>query len=179
MKFNLNKATFGSKIKKAFFWSFIDIMGGKLILLVSQIIIARILTPEDFGVFAILMVFVTFSNVLIEGGMGQALIQKKRPTQDDFSTVFFFKIITSIIIYFLFWLCIPLIASFYDNPILVPTGRVIALVFVLNSFAGVHLTILMKRLDFKAITIRTFFVNLISGLAGIFMAYYGFGLWSW
>src|SRR5690606_26965937 len=94
---------FARSVRNAFLWNFVDILGGKLILVVSQIFIARILSPSDFGLFAILTVFVTFSNVLIEGGMGAALIQKKSPTQEDYSTVFYFKILTSIIVYVIFW----------------------------------------------------------------------------
>lgn len=167
-----------NRIHSAFFWNIIDILGGKLVLVVCQILIARVLIPEDFGLFAILMVFVTFSNVLIEGGLGSALIQKKRPTQKDFSTVFFFKLGSSIIIYFLFWMLVPYIAIFYDNDTLISTGRIIALVFIFNALAGVHMTILIKDLDFKAVSIRTFIVNLVSGLSGIGFAYLGWGVWS-
>jgi teichuronic acid exporter len=168
----------GKKTRSAFVWSAIDLIGGKTFVVISQVIMARILNPSDFGIFAILMVFVNFSNALIEGGMGQALIQKKKATQSDYTTVFYFMIGVSLLVYLAFWILAPFIADFYGNTGLITMGRFISIVFIVNALGSVPMTILIKNLDFKSIAVRNFIVCCISGISGILMAYFGMGVWS-
>jgi teichuronic acid exporter len=161
-----------------FKWSFLDNvgrLGGQFII---GIILARLLDPSDFGLIGMLTIFIVIGQSLTNSGFGQALIQKKNADNVDFSTVFYFNILASIIIYLLIYAAAPLIAQFYGQPQLVLLTKVISFVFVIEAFGRIHNVFLEKRLDFKAPSIIGVLSVLISGIVSIIMAYRGFGVWA-
>lgn len=143
-----------------------------------QIILARLLMPEDFGLIAMLMVFINIGQMLMDGGMTSSLIRSKNPDQLDYSTVFVTNIIVSIAIYLLVFFIAPFIADFYDQIILKDILRVYALSFVIRSFVAVHITKLTKEMNFKAQMKMSIPSTIIGAAVGVSMAYTGYGVWS-
>jgi O-antigen/teichoic acid export membrane protein len=160
------------------FWSFFDRTGQQLIQLVFSIIIARLLLPKQFGLIAMLAVFMAIGQSLVESGFGQALVQKQDAKQIDESSIFYFNILIGIFVFTLMYFAAPWISSFYGEPILVSLTRVLALNLIINSFGIVQLSLLTKRVDFKTQMRISMFAALLSGSIGLSMAYIGFGVWS-
>lgn len=143
-----------------------------------SVILARLLSPSDYGLIGMMAVFIALSEVFIDSGFSDALIQKKNRTDVDFSTVFFFNILVSIICYILLFVSAPLIADFFNAPMLVLIVRVLGLKIVINSFASIQITKLRINVNFKLLAISTLISVVIGGLVGIYLAYMGFGVWS-
>ena len=159
-------------------WSFVQKFGSMGISFISGIILARLLTPEDYGYIGMLSIFMVVAGSFIEGGFASALIQKKRPTQEDYSTIFWWNLGMSILMYIILFLCAPLIARFYRMPQLELILKVQGLVLVINSFSIIQSNQLRKQLRFKKLTIVTLITSIISITVCIFMAYKGFGVWA-
>lgn len=159
-------------------WSTIDKIISRGVSFVVNIVIARILMPSDYGVIGMLSIFITLSNLLVDSGMSQALVQNKNRTQADLSTAFYFNVIIGLSCYCILFLIAPLIASFYSVPILTRILRVIGLNVVFNSMATVQRANLLAKIDFKSIAIVNAISVLVSGAFGIYMAYRGGGVWS-
>ena len=159
-------------------WSSIERFSVAGLQFVIMIIMARVLTPDDYGLVAMLQIFIAVSQSLVDSGFSQALIRKLDRTQTDLSTVFYFNIGVGIFLYAVLFFSAPLIASFYDAPLLVPITRVIALGMVFNSLAVVQRALLTIKIDFKTQMKATVSAAVISGIIGISMAYTGFGVWS-
>ncbi len=160
------------------FWTFVQQFGVQGIGFVINIVLARLLTPQQFGLIAMITVFVGIGNALLNAGMGSSLIRSKNLDNADYSTVFFFNLIASIFIYALIWISAPAIARFYHQPVLIDLIRWLSLVIIINAFALIQQTRLTKQMDFKTqagVAIPAIF---IAGAIGIAMAYYGFGVWS-
>lgn len=143
-----------------------------------MIIMARMLTPDDYGLVGMLAIFIAVSQSLIDSGFSQALIRKQDRSEIDNSTVFYFNIGVGICLYLILFFCSPLIAKFYNEPILVPLTRIIGLSLVFNSLAVVQRALLTIRLDFKTQAKASLVAALISGALGIGLAYHGFGVWA-
>ena len=160
-------------------WSFIGQILFMAILFVTNIILARKLTPEQFGQVGIVMFFVLFANVLVESGLGGALVRKIDATKKDYSTVFTFNLALCILIYFLIAGAANYIAQFYENPNLEDIIYVIGLIILLNGFQIVHNAKLIKESLFKRLSAYRVFSVLISSLVGIYLAYVTeAGVWS-
>ncbi len=142
------------------------------------IVLARLLAPEDFGLLGMLAVFITISNKIVESGFGQALIQKQNATLIDESTVFYFNFLIGVFMAGVLFVCAPLIAAFYNQPILISLIRVLALNIIFYSLGFIHITLLIKKIDFKSLFKVQFLSTVLSGGTGIFFAYHGFGVWS-
>lgn len=142
------------------------------------IVLARLLTPNEYGTFGLLLVFITISQVFVDSGFSQALIQRQNRTQKDISTVFFFNIATGVICYFILFGSAPFIAAFYDIPELQSLLRVLAISLLLNALFTVPLTLLTISMNFKAIAKVTLITTLISGSLAIYCAYIGLGEWA-
>jgi O-antigen/teichoic acid export membrane protein len=153
-------------------------VGSRGIQLLVSIVLARILTPKDFGLMGMLAIFIEVSQTLINGGFNQALIQKKDADEEDYSSVFYINLLASIALYGILFFCAPLIADFYRQPILVPMTRVLAVVFIINAFAYVQQARLTKFLQFKTLMFIHIPSTVISGVISIVMAWAGFGVWS-
>lgn len=159
-------------------WASIQKFAGMGISFVSGIILARLLTPQDYGCIGMLAIFMQVADSFVDGGFGSALIQKKRPTQEDYSTVFYFSLGISLLIYLLFFIFAPSIARFYKMPLLSPVLRVQGLVLIINAFSLVQANQLRKQLRFKKISIVSLIAAIISLSVTILMAYNGYGVWS-
>lgn len=166
------------KTISGFFWTFIQKIGSQGISFLIMIFLARLLVPEDFGLIAMLTIFLQISQNVVDGGFNQALIQKLDVDEIDYSSVFFINIIASSVIYgFLFFLA-PFVADFYQQDLLTPLLRVLALAFVINSFSLVQETKIKNALEFKRLTIIHIPSTLIGGVIGLILAYLDYGVWS-
>lgn len=161
-----------------FFWSALETYSTQGIAFIVGIIMARVLTPEDYGVLGIIGVFLILSETFIDSGFTNALINKDNCTSRDYNTVFIFNIIISIVLFIVLYISAPIIATFYNNQILIWTTRAMALSFVISSFGSVHMTIVTKNLNFKVKAIISLVVSISSGAIGISLAYSGWGVWS-
>lgn len=159
-------------------WVTIDKTGGYFLLFVSNLILARLLMPEDFGCIAMLQVFLAIADIIVHGGFGTALIQKKSPTHVDYASVFYINLAISVALYGVLFLVAPAIARFYSMPLLCVVLRVEAIELIINSFTVVQLSILKKNLQFKALAVRNILSSVFGLTACIVCAFYGLGVWS-
>jgi teichuronic acid exporter len=163
---------------RGFIWSFSQQFSTQLITFSVQLILARILMPSEFGLIGMLTVFIGVGTALFEGGMTSSLIRVSTVDTRDYSTVFFFNLGVSVLIYLLFFLSAPYIALFYKQPMLTSIARIYGLSFVFFAFGTVQNTILTKEMKFKKQTMITFPALLIGSLVGILFAYSSYGVWS-
>ena len=170
---NLKRSTINSVA-----WSGLERIFSGGILFLSNIILARILTPEDFGLLAVIMIFIQIAQVFIDSGFNNALIQKKDRTQKDYSTVFFFNLGISAVLYIALYFFAPLIAKFFSNFKLVTLTRVVGLNLVIGSLVAVHRTRMTVELQFKLQSIITLTSSFVASCVAICLAYYGVGIWS-
>ncbi len=159
-------------------WSSVERFSVQGVAFIVMIIMARILTPDDYGLVAMLTIFIAISQSLVDSGFSQALIRKQDRNETDNSTVFYFNIAVGLILYLILFLCAPLIAKFYKEPVLTPITRVISLSVLINSFVVVQRAILTSRIDFKTQAKASMSAAVISGIVGISMAYTRYGVWS-
>ena len=159
-------------------WSFVQRFGTMAISFVSNIVLARLLTPDDYGVIGMLMIFIAVSNTFIDGGFGSALIQKKEPTQADYSTIFWWNMFLSLVIYGLLFLGAPAIAKFYNLPLLTDVLRVQGFVLILNALSIIQQNQLRKQLKFKRLATVTVISATLSASIAIALAYMGWGVWA-
>ena len=152
--------------------------GTMAISFVSNIVLARLLTPDDYGVIGMLAIFIAISNTFIDGGFGSALIQKKEPTKEDYSTIFWWNMFLSIVLYALLYVCAPLIAGFYKLPMLSDVLRVQGVVLIINALSIIQQNQLRKQLKFKRLaTVTVISATLSAGIA-IVLAWQGWGVWA-
>lgn len=166
------------KTFKGTVWSTVERFSVQFIQFAVMIVMARILTPQDYGLVGMLTIFIAVSQSLVDSGFSQALIRKQDRNETDNSTVFFFNIAVGFALYLLLFACAPLVADFYDEPLLTPLMRVISLSVVFNSFVVVQRALLTVRIDFKTQAKASFVAAITSGAVGITMVYTGFGVWS-
>jgi len=159
-------------------WSFLDLVANQGIQFIIQIVLARLLLPEHFGIIGMIIVFIALSTSIVDSGFSQALIRDQNTSQEDYSTVFHFNLFMAIAMYFVLFILANPISSFYGEPQLINIIRVLSIVLVINSFGMIQRTILIKNVDFKTITKTSVIAALISGSITIIMAFLGFGIWS-
>ena len=159
-------------------WSFIDNFVGQAISFVVGIILARLLSPAEFGILGIIYFFTAISTSFIDSGFGTALIRKKDCTTTDCSTVFYFNLAIGIILYLLLFFLAPFAESFFNIPGLSLILRVAVFVLVINAMGNIQLTLLVKRIDFKTKTKISICSDTLAGVISIVLAYKGFGVWS-
>jgi O-antigen/teichoic acid export membrane protein len=170
--------TLKSKTISGLLWSFIDKIAGSGITFVVGIILARLLSPKEFGLIGMITIFIAISESFIDSGFSQALIRKKDCTQRDYSTVFFFNLAIGVLFFLILFLLAPAISNFFDEPKLKMLVRVLGLVLIIDAFTIIQRTTLTKRVDFKLQTKVSIISSLCSGIIGITMAYMGYGVWS-
>lgn len=160
------------------FWKFSERIAAQGVSLLVSIILARLLLPSEYGIISLVTVFITIANVLVTSGFGTSLIQKKDADNIDFSTVFYFSLIFTVLLYFiLFFLAIP-IANFYGMPILKPVLRGLSLSVPIMGINSVQQAYVSKKMMFKKFFYATLIGTVISAVVGIVMAYMGFGVWA-
>lgn len=167
-----------SKVSRGFIWSGIERFSIQGISFILSIIIARIVSPSAYGLIVMIQVFLSFSQIFIDGGFANALIQKKDRDETDYCTVFIFNMGVAVFLYFMFFFGAPIIANFYEEPKLVSITRVISLNLIFSSLSIVQKTRLTINLDFKTQTKAGLIAVLISGTAGIICAYVGLEVWA-
>lgn len=166
------------KAIKGFAWSAIDKIAVQGITFVFGIMLARILLPSDYGLIGMLSVFIAVSQLFVNSGFTNALIQKKDRTETDFATIFYFNLATAVFFYLVLFFSAPFIASFYNIPELSLITRVVSLSIIINSLSLVPQTRLVINMNFKVLAIRSLFSVLISGSIGLYLAYTGYGVWA-
>lgn len=159
-------------------WTALQKYSTMFIQFISGIILARLLTPYDYGCIGMLSVFMVLAEAFIEGGFGAALIQKKTPTQEDYSTIFWWNMGMAVLMYAILFISAPAISRFYKIPLLCDVLRVQGLVLFIYAFNIVQRNQLRKMLNFKVLSIVTITTSIISLIVTIFMAYKGFGVWA-
>lgn len=161
-------------------WKFAERISSQMVSFVVSIVLARILAPSDYGMVAMVMIFVTLANVLVDGGFSSALIQKKDADKLDFSTVFYFNVFLSVLLYGLLYVAAPYIASFYgkDYEILDPVLKVIGLQIIIFGVNSVQQAYVSKHMMFRKFFWSTLVGTMVSACVGLTMAYYNFGIWA-
>ena len=167
-----------NKAVKSFNWILVEGFSSQLITFIIGIILARILSPADFGLVGLITVFIVISNSITDSGLSNALIRKLDASNTDYSTVFFVNICSAIIIYILLFFLAPLISVFFEEPLLKNLIRVSTLVIIINSFVIIQRTLLIKKLNFKVQSIISFISSISSGLVALFMVFNNYGIWS-
>ena len=170
---NLKQKTIGG-----LFWSFTDNFAKLGVQFVVGIILARILSPREFGLVGMLTIFIAVSRTFVDSGFGRALIRKKDCTNDDYSTVFYFNLLVALLLYAILFLSANAISSFFNEPQLVPLVKVLGLSIVINSIGIIQQTILTQQVNFKVQASVTFISSFGSGIIAIALAILGFGVWS-
>jgi len=159
-------------------WTYIQQFGTQLISFIVSIILARVLLPEEFGLIGMIAIFMGIGSTLFDGGMTSSLIRSENLEKSDYSTVFVFNLIVSVMVYWIIFFIAPLIADFYKQPLLTQITRVYALSFVFSAFGSVQNTLLTKSMNFKKQTMLTVPALLTGSVVGLVMAYKEFGVWS-
>lgn len=159
-------------------WSFVDNIANSGITFLVGLVLARILSPAEYGVMAMVTIFIAISNSIVDSGFSNALIRKIKIERVDYNTVFYFNLVVSLFLYLILFLCAPTISTFFKEPILVDVMRVIGWILVINALAIIPRTILVRNVDFKTQTKVSLISSILSGAIGIGMALIGFGVWS-
>ena len=159
-------------------WRFFERCGAQIVSFVVEIILARLLCPEDYGTVALVMVFISILQTFVDSGFGNALIQKKDADDVDFSTVFYFNIASCILLYLIMFFAAPFIAKFYEIPQLTPIVRVISLKLIIAGVRNVQQAYVSKQMMFKKFFYATAAGTIGAAIVGIAMAYMGYGVWA-
>ena len=167
-----------SSVLSSLFWKFAERIGAQGVNLIVSIILARILAPEDYGIVALVTIFITISNVFVESGLPTALIQKKDADDLDFSSVLYCNIIISIMLYIIIFFGSPIVAQFYNNEQLTLIFRVYGISILIASIKSVQNAYVSRKMIFKKSFICTFVGTIFSSIIGIGMAYKDYGVWA-
>lgn len=166
------------KTKKGLYWSFFNQFSNYGMNFIVGIVMARLLSPSDFGITALPAVFMAIASTIQDGGLANALIRKKEVNNKDLSTTFYYSICLGVVLYLTLFLSAPLIADFYHTPILVSLIRVTAIGFLFSPLITPQNILLRRRLDFKTLTKISLVTRVLGATVGIVMAYVGYGVWS-
>lgn len=166
------------KTTKGLFWSSVERFSNQGMSFLFSVILARMLAPSDFGIIAMIAIFFAVAQSFVDSGFSNALVRKTDRREEDFSTCFYFNIGVGIIAYIVLFLIAPLVASFYNQPILSPIIRITGLGVVLNSLCVVQQALFTIKIDFKSQAKVTLSATIISGIVGVVLAYQGYGVWA-
>lgn len=167
-----------NKTVKGVSWSFIDNLASSGISFLVGLVLARLLTPSEYGIMAIITIFIAVSNSIVDSGFSNALIRKTDAKRVDYNTVFIFNLIVSAALYVVLFFLAPAISAFFREPLLVDVMRVIGWVLLINALAIIPRTLFVKDVNFKTQTKVSLIASLSSGVVGIGMAFSGMGVWS-
>ena len=159
-------------------WTFGERVSAQLVSAIVGIILARLLMPEDYGVISIVLVFITFCDVFVTSGLGTAIVQKQKASQEDYNTAFTMSLIMAVIRYVVLYVSAPRIAHFYSMPILKPVIRVLGIRVIITAINTIQHAIIQREMAFRKFFFATLIGTLISCAVGIVMAYSGFGVWA-
>lgn len=163
---------------RGIWWSTIERFAVQTVSFILGLIIARLLSPSDYGVIAMLAVFIAISQTFVDSGFSTALVRKIDRSESDNSTVFYFNIVVGLAVYVVMFFAAPFIAEFYQTPLLTPVTRVVSVTLIFSSFCVVQQALLTAKMDFKSQAKISLLSAIISGGVGIALAYYGYGVWA-
>ena len=175
---NMSQENLKDKTIKGAAWSAVDNISGYAVTFVVGLILARLLSPDDYGLIGIITIFTAICSCFINAGFSSALIRKNQVTEADYCTVFACNLLTSVFLYLALFITAPFIASFFSRNELTPLIRVQSLEMVIASFAIVQRTRLSKKIDFKSQAIVTITSNVLRSVVGLCMAFSGYGVWA-
>lgn len=165
-------------IKKNFAWKLAERMSSQGITFLVSVVLARILLPKEFGIVAMIHVFMIIANVFVVSGFSSALIQKKDADNLDFSTILYCSLGLSVLLYIILYFLSPTVARFYDEPILTPITRVYGLVLIVSAYNSVQQAWVSRHMKFRLFFYATLCGNIVSGIIGVTMAYMDYGVWA-
>ena len=174
----MSDTTLKKRTITALFWSFLDKFGQKVIFLISSVFLMRLLDTSDYGIMGSLLIFIAFSSLLIDSGFGRALLNRKEIGALEYSTVFYFNLAISLLLYVALFISAPLIAQLFNEPLLIPVSRVLFLSLIFNGFSLIQMIIFIKASDFKTQTKANTAALIISTSIALIMAWRGYGVWS-
>ncbi len=168
------------KVAKGLFWKLLENGGGGAqgVQFVIAIVLARLLTPAEYGVVGIITIFITIANVFVQSGFSTALVQKRNADEADFSSVCYFELAAALLMYGLLYLAAPSIAAYYELPVLAPIVRVLGVVLFPGAVISVQTAYVSRTLEFRGLFLSTLAASLLSGGISVFMAWKGFGVWA-
>ena len=172
------KSNIKTKVMSGLIWKFAERISAQLVTFIVSIVLARLLSPSHYGAIAIVNIFIALANVFVTSGFGNSLIQKKDADDTDFSSVLYFSILMSIVMYVVVFFSAPAIAKFYKMPILTPVLRVMGLRLIVAGINSVQHAYVSRHMLFKRFFWSTLGGTLASGVVGVVMAYQGFGIWA-
>lgn len=167
-----------NKTVKGASWSFIDSIAGQGITFLVGLVLARLLTPEEYGLIGIIIIFIAVFNSIVDSGFSNALIRKNEAQDIDYNTVFISNFVLSVVLFGILYISASAISNFFNQPQLIPLLRVMGSIVIINAFAIIQRTILVKQIDFKTQTKVSLISSILSGGVGIGMALSGLGVWS-
>ncbi len=166
------------KVIHGVFWRMLERIGMQTMGFVVSIILARLLEPKDFGTIALITVFIALGSVFVHGGFGTALIQKKDVTETDYNSVFYLSLAVAFVLYGVLFVCSPWIAAFYNEPVLVPVVRTMAVSLIIGAVNSIQVAVLTREMKFKLSFQTSLISTFLAGVVGCFMAYNGYGVWA-
>ena len=167
-----------NKVMHGLFWKILENGGAQGIQFVIAIILARLLSPAEYGLVSIIMIFITIANVVVQNGFSTALVQKRHSDDVDFSSVFYFSLAIAAAMYVVLYMAAPSIAGFYRNDVLVPIVRVLSVVLFPGAVISVQTAYVSRKMEFKGLFKATMAAVLVSGAVSITMAFRGLGVWA-
>ena len=167
-----------SNILSSLLWKFMECGGTQVIQFVIQIVLARLLAPEQFGIIAMVMVFIKLAQVFAQSGFNTALIQKKEVDEIDFSSVFYLSLLVACLLYLILFFTAPFIANFYNSEQLILVLRVLSIILPFGAYNSIQNAIISRRMEFKKLFFSSIGAILVSGTVGIIIAYAGLGVWA-
>ena len=174
----MSEKSLSKKIVSGVKWKTIERISLQIMNAVTPIVLARMLTPEDFGAIAILSVFISLANTFVNNGLGNSIVQKTNSDNIDCSTVFYSQLAISVICYGVLYILAPVISNYYSNPLLTDMLRVMSFALIIGALGAMQNTILKKRMLFNRSFIATGTASVVYGTVGIICAMNGKGCWS-
>lgn len=159
-------------------WKFTERGGSQGMQFIVQIVLARLLLPEDYGLIALVTIFIAIANVFVQSGFNVALIQKKDVDEVDFSSVFYLSLFVAGLLYVIIFFTAPFISEFYDQPQLIKLFRVLSITVFFGAFNSIQNAVVARKMQFKKLFFSSLGAIFVSGIAGVVAAYQGFGVWS-
>ena len=173
-----NEQTTKVIVLSSLFWKLMERGGTQGIQFIVQIVLARLLLPEDYGIIALVVIFTTIAGVFVQSGLNTALIQKKDAEEADFSSVFYLSLFIACLIYVILFFAAPFIAIFYEEPQITSVFRVLSITLFFGAFNSIQNAVVARNMQFKKLFFSSTGAILVSGTIGIYMAYAGFGVWA-
>jgi teichuronic acid exporter len=167
-----------TSVLSSLFWKSLERGGVSGVQFIVQIILARLLLPEDYGTIALIVVFISISQTFVQSGLGTALIQKKEVTDEDYSSVFYLTLVVALVFYGILFLTAPFIATFYNQPLITPVLRVLGLTLFFGAVNTIQNAVIARNFQFRKLFISSLGAVLLSGVVGTSMAYAGYGVWA-